>query len=86
LTTRKEDMSEKQSLVQRARAFRPQRKLTTLDPEVIELSLAWVTDTLRNVQVKCALGTKGNVEVYNAMARGLREAYRQGRLQIKGQA
>ncbi|MBF8297384.1 MAG: hypothetical protein HW395_41 [candidate division NC10 bacterium] len=72
------DAVTRQSLTTKARRY---TSPTTPSLEVVDLALAWARGEVRLVEVKHAVGnTSFGSTIYVQLARGLREALRQGRL------
>jgi hypothetical protein len=58
------------------------RKMTGLNPEIIELALAWLRGEVGHSQARKSLKLSNSCSTYIMLARSLREAYNQGKITI----
>ena len=76
-------MARTTTLLERARAHSPRRNpKKPVQPQEIDLALAWLQDEIHLGQVSAAYGGEGTANTLYRIAVCLREAHRKGQLQV----
>ena len=75
--------SDDMSLVEKAKLLAPKPAMA-IEEKKVNLALAWAAGEVTYSQVCRVLGYKRTQQAYTILARGLRAAYQEGRLVMKG--